>query len=207
MRIVTACLTAASLLATPALAEARGFDSDLNSSITGPLKIEVVVSEDLAHRANNLPKKLSDRGSHSRLNGTFSNNGYYGDREIEYLIEEMQEDLTKNFAKQGIVLSDNAPTLLRVTIEMAKPNRPTFRQLSKDASLSYDSFGIGGAEITAEVIAAGGTELGSASYDYYSSISDHPFGAVGTWSDANRSFSRFSKKLTKKLAALGASTS
>lgn len=207
MRIFTTLLTATVLLTTPALAQARGFDSNLATTITGPIKLEVIVSEDLAYRANNLPKKLSDRGSSRRLNAAFANNGRYGDRAIEYLIEEMQEDLVENFSKQNIELTETAPTLLRVTIEMAKPNRPTFNQLSKDTSLSFQSFGIGGAEVSADIITESGEIIGSANYEYYPTLHSRPFRSVSTWRDARHTFSKFSRRLSKKLAAVGASTS
>lgn len=200
MRKFLTLISATAVLATPAFAQARGFDADFSQAMTGPFKLEVVVSEDLAHRANNLPKKLSDRGTSSRLNSPFSNNGKYGDREIAYLQEEMQEEIVEDFSKRGLALSESAPTLLRITIVGAKPNRPTFNQLSKDASLSFQSFGIGGAEMTAEFISAGGNVIGTAEYDYYSSFGDRPnLQASGTWTDANRAFSRFSNKLSKTL--------
>lgn len=207
MRKFLTTLSTAALLATPVMAEARGFDSDFSNTIVGPIKLEIVVSEDLAHRANNLPKKMSDRGSRSRLSGTFSNNGHYGEREITYLLEEMEEEISDDFAKYGITISDNAPTVLRITIEDVRPNRPTFNQLSKDSSLSFKSVSTGGAEITATVSSAGGESLGQAEYDYFSSFNDRPNFGLGVWTDTNRAFSRFSKKLTKKLAALGAASS
>jgi len=173
-----------------------------------PFKLEVVVSEDLAHRANNLPKKLSDRGrTNSRSNSGFSNNGKYGDRAIEYLLEEMEDDIVRNFAKRGVSLSETAPTLLRVTINEVKPNRPTFNQLSSEPSLSFKSIGIGGADVSAEIVSAGGTVIGTADYDYYSSFNDANIEGSGIWTDTNRAFSMFSKKLSKKLAKLDAKSS
>ena len=207
MRIILSLLSAGALLATPAISQARGFESDFSQAVTGPFKLEIIVSEDLAHRANNLPKKMSDRGSSSRLNSSFSNNGRYGDKEIEYLLTKIEDEVREDFAHRGIALSDTAPTLLRITIEEVKPNRPTFNQLKRDVSLSYESFGIGGAEISADLIAAGGDVLGQAEYDYFSSLNDHPFRSQSTWTDTRRAFSRFSKKLTKKLASAGAASS
>lgn len=202
MRKFLTLILAAAIIGTPAFAQAHGFDSDFSQDITGPFKLEVVVSEDLAHRANNLPKKLSDRGSGGRLNSAFSNNGKYGDRAIEYLLEEMEEELVEDFAKRGLTLSDSASTLLRVTINEVKPNRPTFNQLKEDASLSFQSFGIGGADVSAEFVSASGTVIGTANYDYFSSFYERPAQTASTWTDANRAFSRFSKRLSKKLAAM-----
>lgn len=193
------CLVATALLATPAFAEARGFQSNINEAITGPLKLEVVISEDLAHRANNLPKEMSDRGGSSRLRSAFSNNGKYGDKAIKYLIDEMQEEIVQDFEKRNIVLSDDAPTLLRVTINMAKPNRPTFNQLSQEPNLSFKSFGAGGADLSMEIIAAGGKILGTAEYDYYPSLDQRAFVQGATWADANRAMSKFSRNLSKTL--------
>ena len=203
MRKFLTLISAAALLSTPVIAQARGFDSDFSQNITGPFKLEVVVSEDLAHRANNLPKKLSDRGSSRRLNGAFSNNGKYGDREIERLLEKMEDEIRDDFEDRSLTISDTAPMLLRVTINEVKPNRPTFNQLTEDPNLSFQSFSIGGADVSAEFIAPGGAVIGTAEYDYFSSFSDRQhFFAVHTWYDTNRAFARFSKTLSKKLATL-----
>lgn len=204
MRKFLTLISAAAILATPAFAQAQGFDSNFSQTVMGPFKLEIVVSDDLANRANNLPKKLSDRGSSRRINAAFANNGKYGDKEIVYLLEEMEEELTEDFAKRGLTFSDSAPTLLRVTINEVKPNRPTFNQLSKDSNLSFQSYSIGGADVSAEFISAGGTVVGTVEYDYFSSFHDRPIQATGTWTDTNRAFSRFSKKLSKKLAAMDA---
>lgn len=205
MRRIFVYLTTAALLATPAFAEARGFKSDLSAAISGPLKLEIVVSEDLAHRANNLPKKLSDRGRNSRLNSSFSNNGRYGEKEITYLIDDLEDELIRDFAKRNIAISEDAPTRLRITIESAKPNRPTFNQLSKDASLSFQSFGIGGAEVSAEFIGSNDEVLGTATYDYFPSFGETVVIQGPIWNDANRAFSRFSNKLSKTLVKNGSS--
>lgn len=207
MRKFLTLISAAALLSTPAIAQARGFDSDFSQAVTGPYKLEIIVSEDLAHRANNLPEKLSDRGSNRRLNASFANNGNYGDKEIEFLLEDLEEEITRDFAKRGLTLSDTAPTLLRVTINEVKPNRPTFNQLSEDVSLSFQSFSIGGADVSAEFIAEGGAVIGTADYDYYSSFNDNNAYARGVWTDTSRAFSKFSKRLSKKLASMDSSTS
>ncbi len=204
MRKLAVILTLSATLGLSSFAQARGFKSDLSTTISGPINVEVVVSEDLAHRAENLPKKLSDRGSSRRLNAAFSSNGKYGQKEIDRLVEDVNEELTEDFAKYGIAISENATTTLRVTLEMAKPNRPTFNQLSEDPGLSFRSFGIGGAELTADLIGANGESLGTMEYDYYSSFNERGFKPIGIWEDADRSISRFSKRATKKLAALGA---
>ena len=205
MHKLAAILTVAAGLTFSSQAEARGFKSDLSTTITGPINVEVVVSDDLAHRAENLPKRLSDRSASRRLNAAFANNGKYGQKEIDRLIEEVNEDLARDFGKEGIAISENASTTLRVTLVMAKPNRPTFNQLSEDIGLSFSSFGVGGAELTAEVIGANGENLGSMEYDYYDSFNNLVVRPIGVWEDADRAIAKFSRRATKKLAALGAS--
>ena len=198
--ILSASLLTISLLASaPALAKSFGYDSTIATPLTSTVKIEVTLSEDLSHRANNLPEKLSDRNNSRRLNSGFSNNGFYGERDLQRLTERLQSKIERKFTKKGITVSDTAPTVLRVTITDAKPNRPTFEQLSREVGLSFQSFGIGGAEIESELIAAGGRSLGTLNYKWYENdIRDARFG--GTWGDANRAFSRYASKAAKTLS-------
>jgi hypothetical protein len=85
-----------------------------------------------------------------------------------------------------------------VTIEDARPNRPTFEQMSRDTGLSLQSFGIGGAEMSGELLSAGGQSLGQMSYAWYENdIRDAQFG--GTWSDAYRAFDKFARQAADDL--------
>lgn len=206
MRKILTLLSATALLATPAISHARGFDSNFSQAVTGPIKLEIVVSDDLAHRANNKSNNRADRRSRLRLKEAFSNNSYYGDKEIVYLLKEMREELEYDFAKRGITLSDTAPTILRVTIENVKNNRPTIKQLSIDNNLSFRSVSTGGAEITANITSASGETLGQAEYEYYSTFNDSQTQFQSIWGDTNQAFSRFSRHLSKKLAKSGASS-
>lgn len=205
MRRTALILASTALILAPmsAMAKSRGFDSTISAPVQTPVKIEVVLSESLAFRANNLPKKLSDRGSGPRsLRSGFSGNGFYGDRALNSLIEEVYEELNQDFAKKGILVSDDADTILRVTIEDARNNRPTFEQLSKEPSLSFQSFGTGGAELSGELVSATGGSLGTLSYRWFETNIDQ-FGfaqANGVWSDAHRAISRFSNKTAKTLS-------
>ena len=197
--IASSLLAASFALTAPALAKSRGFDTTVTAPLTSSVKIEVVVSEDMAHRANNLPEKLSDRSGERGSRSGFAGNGFYGDRDLERLTERLQSKLEKKFTQKGIQVSDAAPTVLRITIEDAKPNRPTFNQLSKEPSLSFESFGNGGAELQAELIASGGQSLGTMSYKFYETdIRDAKYG--GTWGDAHRAFGRFASKAAKNLS-------
>lgn len=183
----------------PSMAGNIGYDSTFSSPLTTPVRLEVRLSDDMAYRANNLPKKLSDRGSSSRIRGGFSNNGFYGERDLNQLSERLEDKLEQRLVKKGITVSDDAAVTLVVTIEDAKPNRPTFKQLSNEPGLSFQSFGIGGAEFTGALLDAQGNNLGTMDYKWYESdIRDAAFG--GTWSDANVAIRRFAKKAAKDLA-------
>lgn len=189
-------LTAGLVIAAPA--SARGFDSTVTTKLSGPVKVEIVLSEGLAYRAENLPRDISDRSVGARFNAAFANNGKYGQRELDDLVQDMEDGLIKRFAKKGVVVSDTAPTLLRITLEDVRPNRPTFNQLSNDVSLSYQSVGTGRVELTADLIGAGGVSLGSMEYNWLGTdIRDSAYG--GTWQDAKRGFGRFATKAAKVL--------
>ena len=195
--LVAAFASASFLIASPAIA--RGFDSTVETQLTTPVKIEVVLSEDMAYRANNLPKKLSDRGGARGFNQGFSGNGFYGEKDLTKLTSFFQDKMTDAFTRKGLTVSDDAPVVLRVTVEDAKPNRPTFKQLSKQPSLSYESIANGGAELSAELISAGGTSLGTMNYKFYETdLRDSRYGS--TWSDARQSMRRFANKAAKTLA-------
>ena len=191
-------LSAPLVLAAPMLANATGFESTLSAPVTTPVKLDISLSEDLAYRANNLPKNLSDRGGSSRLASAFGQNGYYGEKDLNRLEERLERKLTSRLEKKGIIVSGTAATVFRVTIVDAANNRPTFEQLSQEPSLSFQSIGIGGAEFAAEILAADGSSLGKINYDWFENdIRDSRFGS--TWYDANRAIDRFAKRVAKEL--------
>ncbi|MGJ8559913.1 MAG: hypothetical protein ACSHX3_06720 [Litorimonas sp.] len=205
MRRTALILASTALILAPmsAAAKSRGFDTTISVPVQAPVKIEVVLSDDLAHRANNLPKKLSSRASPRSGNAGFAGDGLYGDRALNSLIEEVYEELNEDFARKGILVSDDADIVLRVTLEDVKNNRPTFEQLSRQTSLSFESFGTGGAEMSAELVDGSGNQLGTLSYRWFDSDLDRfDFqGASGVWSDARRAISRFSSKTAKTLSS------
>lgn len=189
-------------LALPLTANAGGigYESNISTVLTTPVSIDVKLSDDLAYRANNLPKKLSDRGSSRGLNNGFSGNGFYGEKSLEELRQDLMEDITKRFDKEGLQVAENAPTKLVLTIEDVKNNRPTFEQLSRETSLSFQSYGIGGAEIKGELFDASGASLGTMDYRYFESSLRNAAYANSTWSDAKRAFGRFSRDVAKDLS-------
>lgn len=205
MRRTALILASTALILAPmsAVAKSRGFDTTISAPVQAPVKIEVVLSDDLAYRANNLPKKLSDRRGARLSYAGFAGNGFYGDRALNSLIEEVHEELNEDFAKKGILVSDDADIILRVTLEDVRNNRPTFEQLSRQSSLSFESFGIGGAEMSAELVDESGNQLGTLSYRWFDSGFDRfDFQkANGVWTDARRAISRFSSKTAKTLSS------
>lgn len=193
-------LTSAALMATPLAASAGGigYDSTLTTKVSTPIDIEVKLSDDLTHRANNLPEKLRDRSSSSRLRSGFANNGFYGDKSLSRLTEKLSEKVSQRLTKVGLDVTEEASMKLVLTIEDARPNRPTFEQLSREPSLSFQSVANGGAEITGELFDSAGNSLGTMEYRWFETdIREAQFG--GTWSDADRAISRFAKRISKDL--------
>lgn len=199
-KILTSSLLTASLLfSATAFAKSFGYSSTITEPLASAVKIEIGLSEDLAHRANNLPKLIRDRSSSLRSNSGFANNGYYGDKDLDLLKKRLQSKIEKRFSKKGIAISENASTILRVTLADAKPNRPTFEQQSRDVSLSFQSIALGGAEIESELVTRDGRSLGNINYRWYENdIRDASFGS--TWSDTYRAFDRYASRAAKVLS-------
>ena len=199
-KILTSSLLTASLLfSATAFAKSFGYSSTITEPLASAVKIEIGLSEDLAHRANNLPKLIRDRSSSLRSNSGFANNGYYGDKDLDLLKKRLQSKIEKRFSKKGIAISENASTILRVTLADAKPNRPTFEQQSRDVSLSFQSIALGGAEIESELVTRDGRSLGNINYRWYENdIRDASFGSI--WSDTYRAFDRYASRAAKALS-------
>ena len=118
----------------------------------------------------------------------------YGEREGEYLTREITEDIQEAFEDAEI-----KPARVDVTILDAKPNRPTFEQLTDEPSLSATrSRSIGGMDLSAVAFDADGNELGTEAYDWFSS-SLRDVVVASTWSDAGRASRRFANRLSETL--------
>lgn len=117
----------------------------------------------------------------------------YGVREGEYLVKLLQADLEREFSKAGPSIA-----AVNVTIEAAKPNRPTMKQMGDKIGLSFESFSIGGAELTGEVIGVNGETLANLNYDWYENDIRWARHSA-TWADADRTFGRFATKLSKSV--------
>src|SRR6185312_4392369 len=102
-----------------------------------------------------------------------------GVRDVDQLAAELRTAVERQVVRRGayegarieLVLADAAPT------------RPTFQQMSDRPSLSFESFGLGGAEIGGRAIAADGAVTPIHFRSYESDIRQSRRG--GTWSDAD----------------------
>ena len=193
-------IASAFALAAPSLAQARGLKHTITQPLSTAVKIEVVLSEEMQHRANNLPTNFAIRKSSTRSrNSGFSGNGFYGEDALQTLVESLEGKITRRFTKKGISVSDDAPVTLRVTLEDARNNRPTFRQLSAQPSLSFESVAQGGAKMSADLIDQNGASLGTMTYTYYENDFNRGPISAGIWQDAHRSFDRFARRAAKIL--------
>jgi len=118
----------------------------------------------------------------------------YGEREGETLTEEIIEDLDRAFDKAGV-----SPARVDVVIVDAKPNRPTFQQLSDRPGLdAIRSISIGGMELTGTAYDDAGNVIATHEYGWFENDIRDVI-AAATWSDANRASRRFAKKFAEQL--------
>lgn len=160
-------------MAAPAFAQ--HFTADYAGSPIAPVAIAEIT----------IGTELEDKGSD------------YGRREFDRLIRTLTADLERELRSVSLYAEGNAPAVLHVVIEDATPNRPTFAQQGV-SGLSWQSYGRGGAHVTAQLRDADGSVL--ASYDYSwttPSIQDARYASV--WTDANRTFDRFASRLADSL--------
>lgn len=121
----------------------------------------------------------------------------YGRREFDRLTRTLAADLERELRSVSLLSDGEAGTLLYVVIEDATPNRPTFAQQGV-SGLSWQSYGRGGAHITAEVRDSAGNVLSTYEYSWTTpSIQDARYASV--WTDAYRTFDRFSARMADDL--------
>lgn len=202
-KILTSLAIGSALIMTAGLANAgspKAFESNITSIPATSIRIEAALSEDLAYRANNLPKKISDRSSARGLNSGFAGNGLYGEKDLNRLVADLEKWTEQDLEKRGIDVDEEAQAVLKITLVDVRPNRPTFNQLSRQPGLSFQSFALGGAEFEGELFTAEGASLGQVSYSFYETFFDQFQRNTHAWYDARRSMRRFSKRLSKDLA-------
>lgn len=119
----------------------------------------------------------------------------YGEREAAVLASALQKKLEAAFQRAGVDAE-------RVTlvIEDAKPNRPTFQQLSDRIGLDpIRSISIGGAKVHGIAYDASGAQIGELTYDWYETDITQAVG-MSTWHDARWAFDRFARKFARELS-------
>lgn len=113
----------------------------------------------------------------------------YGLKDVERLAIELRKDVEREMQRTGVLAGGK----LELTLVDARPNRPTFKQLGDRPGLSYESFGVGGAEIAGRAISMDG-EVTPVSYRWYESdIRQARYHS--TWSDAEYAIGRFAHQL------------
>jgi len=115
----------------------------------------------------------------------------YGQRDLDYLVADLRDSVESALARKGGLSPDGGT--LDLVIEDAVPNRPTMRQMNLKPSLSYESFGIGGARIGGVLTTADGQKI-PVGYRWYETDIRWST-AAGTWMDAQNTFDRFARRL------------
>lgn len=119
----------------------------------------------------------------------------YGEREMKILARDLTREVDRQLRKAGLTGYQVA-----LVIHDARPNRPTFEQLSDNVGLSFSlSFGLGGADVEAKILSPQGELLRSFRYDWDEYDLGFSNAAADTWFDARRAFYFFAQNLRKDL--------
>lgn len=117
-----------------------------------------------------------------------------GAREARILTNILTSKITSTFDARGVKAEK-----VVVTIEDAKPNRPTLEQVSAKPGLDpMRSISIGGAKLSGIAYDAAGNEIGRFDYRWYETDITNLIAAT-TWTDARTSFDRFARRFADKL--------
>ncbi|MDR3508099.1 MAG: hypothetical protein P4L64_09410 [Caulobacteraceae bacterium] len=115
----------------------------------------------------------------------------YGQGELDSLAAELKGDVEHALSRGGGLSASGGE--LKLVLVDAKPNRPTFKQLSDRPGLSMMSFSLGGARIEARLVQPDGSaQIGR--YAWYETdilLTPHKW----TWSDAYWAFEQFADAL------------
>lgn len=117
-----------------------------------------------------------------------------GVREADVLAKILTTKIENAFAAKGV----KAERVV-VTIEDARPNRPTMEQVSNKPGLDpIRSISTGGAHVTGIAYDASGAQIGTYDYDWYETDLSNVIPGT-TWTDARTSFDRFARRFADKL--------
>lgn len=114
-------------------------------------------------------------------------------REFDYLSRELKRSVETRLDRSNALDPEGGE--LDLVIEDARPNRPTWREMSAKPGLSYQSFGVGGARVSGEYRSASGARTPVAYGWYETDIRWAQYGS--TWSDADQAFDRLATRLAK----------
>lgn len=120
----------------------------------------------------------------------------YGEREGKILTKRIEKDLLRAFEKEGV-----SPERVDVTIVDAKPNRPTFEQMSANLGLDgFRSISLGGMKLEGTAFGADDAVLATQSYKFFESDIRLAIGS-GVWTDARRASKGFAKRLADDIGS------
>ena len=114
-----------------------------------------------------------------------------GVRDVRELADELKREVGRHLDRTGVL--DGAR--LELILVDAKPNRPTFQQLSNQPGLSMESFGVGGATIEGKAIAVDGTVTPLGYRWYQTDIRNSRY--LTTWADADAAIYQFADRLAR----------
>jgi hypothetical protein len=119
----------------------------------------------------------------------------FGVREANVLSEALTRKITSVFDAEG-VMADKVV----VTIEDARPNKPTMEQVSNKPGLDVmRSISLGGAKLSGIAYDAAGAEIGRFDYRWYENDLRNVI-AASTWTDARTTFDKFARRFAEKLS-------
>jgi hypothetical protein len=117
-----------------------------------------------------------------------------GVREAKVLSDVLTRKITSIFADRGVTADK-----VVVTIEDARPNKPTMEQVSNKPGLDpINSVSIGGAKLSGIAYDAAGVEIGRFDYRWYETDISNVI-AASTWTDARSTFDKFARRFADKL--------
>jgi len=116
-----------------------------------------------------------------------------GQREGDYLSRELTRMVGDALARRGV--SDRG-LQIELSIIDARPNRPTFEQMSQIHGLdANESISVGGASLRAVLRDGSGAVVDTVEHRYYSHDIGQAALVAGQWSDAHRAMRRFADKV------------
>ena len=114
-----------------------------------------------------------------------------GVRDVQQLADDLKREVGRSLDRTGVLNGAR----LELTLVDAKPNRPTFQQLSDQPGLSMESFGVGGATIEGKAIAVDGTVTPLGYRWYETDIRNSRYQTA--WADANTAIYLFAERLAR----------